>query len=237
MVSERSFQDRYGRALSLKEALELIPGYSPSDEMISLGKFNALLDEIADMNNGIGVLKDEYTRAVTERRLLFFDTQGIKKRASAILNYCKSVSSIKTSMPSIQKMVKKINNQQKPKNSAAPAPEGEGKKRNTGEQSYAELTQFMYDLNEMLKTLGDAYSPNNPLITTDNLTAYINSLKLKNEASAESDFKYSKAIKERTALYEGDNGLREKMAAIRAYMRGDFGANSPEYLAIRELKY
>ncbi len=53
------------------------------------------------------------------------------------------------------------------------------------------------------------------------------------------------SVSERLAMYDGEDGLREKMIAINASVpacrtqsggRAQYGANSPEYLSVKGIK-
>lgn len=237
MASEKSFLDRYGRAQRLKEALEQMQGYQPSEDTLSAESFTLFLQNIGVINNEIGTLQEEYSTAVTERRQLFFSEEGLRRRASAVNEYCKSLSGIKTISPIIQRLVSKISNSRRPASPKAP-PEGDTeKRRNSGEQSFAELTQFMGELISVLNKISDAYKPNNPLLTIQSLESFLDMIKEKNRLVAEKEYAYSKKSKDRNILYEGESGLKERMKAIRAYIRADFGKESPEYLSVKELSY
>jgi hypothetical protein len=236
MASERSFHDRYGRAQRLSEAIRQMPGYQPSESSITVSVYDIFLSQVGSVNEEIGGLQEEYNSAVNERKHLFFSEEGIKKRASSINDYCKSLSGISSTLPTIQRLISKINNTRRPASNKTPEA-GDGKRRNSGEQSYAELTQYMGELIGVLNKISDKYTPNNPLITLDNLKDFLATVKEKNKLVAEKEYALSKKSKDRNDLYEGDEGLQKRMAAIRAYIRGDFGRESSEYLSIRELKY
>jgi hypothetical protein len=236
MPSENSFHDRYGRAFRLKEAINLMPEYQPTETSILATEFDNFLISIAEMNNEVGRYQEEYNTAVTERRQLFFSAEGLRKRASAINDYCKSLSGIKSTLPTIQRLISKINNTRRPASSKKPLGEDE-RRRNSGEQSFAELTQYMGELIAVLNKIDGVYKPNNQLLTLQNLSDFLDSVKQKNKAVAEKEYSLSKLSKERNNLYEGEAGLKERMKAIRAYIRADYGRNSPEYLSIKELSY
>jgi hypothetical protein len=236
MASERSFHDRYGRAQRLNEAIVQMPGYEPSESTISLTAYDLFLQDIEQINTDVGSLQEEYKSATTERRELFLSEEGIRRRASAINSYCKSLTGISSTLPTIQRLISKINNTRRPPSNKAPEG-GEGKRRNSGEQSYAELTQYMGELIAVLNKIADKYKPNNPLLTLGNLAMFLVLIKEKNKLVAEKEYALSKKSKDRNEMYEGKEGLKKRMSAIRAYIRADFGRTSPEYLAISELKY
>jgi hypothetical protein len=232
--TERSFADRLARGKSLKDAITPMPDYNPQDSDISKEEFAGFLDGVSAKNTEVKVKESDYSTAVADRQEAFYGSNGVKRRATMILNYCKSLKNIGASLKSVARLVAKINNYKTAKTAAPPDPENTGavKKHSQGEQSYGDLTQAIKDLNEILKAI-PAFQPNNVLIQTAALDAFIVSLGTLNESVNTYGYDLSNLKSERNNMYAG---LKDRMKRIKSYILGDFGRNSAEYQLVGGIK-
>ena len=232
--TERSFADRLARGKSINDAIMPMPNYNPQDPDISKAVYPGFLENVSAKNTEVRVKESAYSAAVADRQEAFFGSNGVKKRATMILNYCKSLKNIGASLKSVARLVAKINNYKKTKTAAPPDPENTDavKKHSKGEQSYGDLTQAIKDLNEILKSIPD-YQPNNVLIQTATLDTFIVTLGTLNGSVNTYDNELSNLQTERNNMYDD---LKDRMKRIKSYILGDFGRDSAEYQLVGGIK-
>jgi hypothetical protein len=224
--SERTFGDILARAYRLYEAILQMLGFAPADADIMPPAFLTFLDSIDAMNNTVAATKQEWSMALKNRIELYFGIEGIKKRASYIIAYCRSRSDLKKEAELIYRICKKIQNYKKPK------PEQDEKKRILGEQSYGDFVKLLGDLIEAVKQV-PAYTPPNTLITVAKLGTFRTSLLAINQTIGEKYYEYSIKTKERLAMYVT---LKDKMNRIKASVKSQYGLNSNEYNSIKGIR-
>ena len=83
-----------------------------------------------------------------------------------------------------------------------------------------------------------AYTPNEPELTIAGLTDCYSDLKSKNASVASSDIQLTKARNSRmTVFYTPSTGLAIAGQEAKSYIKGVFGAKSPEYKQVSKLKF
>ena len=224
--SERTFGDILARAYRLYEAILQMLGFAPADADIMPPAFLTFLDSVDAKNNTVAATKQEWSMALKNRIELYFGIEGIKKRASYVIAYCRSRSDLKKEAELIYRICKKIQNYKKPK------PEQDEKKRILGEQSYGDFVKLLGDLIEAVKQV-PAYTPPNTLIKVVNLETFRTSLLAINKTIGEKYYEYSIKTKERLAMYVT---LKDKMNRIKASVKSQYGLNSNEYNSIKGIR-
>lgn len=229
--SETTFADRIQRANILKSATEnfSIP-FSPTDPDLGPGPFETFLIGLEAKNDEVNHVKVDYTQGSQERILVVKD---LKDRSRLTLSNVESVGAYKKYVYSVRQVVRKILNYSVPKPqlpSGDPLSSSE-KKRNKGEQSYSDIEHLFTKLIETLKNI-PGYTHINPDLQIANLEILQTQLDQKNKVMATMASQVTLKTKERKELYDGENGLREKMIAIKKAVKSQYGANSPEYLSV-----
>ncbi|MBZ0199780.1 MAG: hypothetical protein K8H86_07930 [Ignavibacteriaceae bacterium] len=238
-TSENTFADRLARGKQLKEALELVANYKPQDPTITLDGLNDLLAIIENKNTEIAVVQSPLTTDIAARKAIIGDDDGLKERTRRIVSYCKSNSEFKPYLNSVKQVAKKLLDL-RPKAAKPPEPNGgtpeEVKKRNQGEQSFGDLEKLANDLLQALNNIPN-YNPNNAEITINGLQTIIDLFKSLNNSVADRRSLLTNLLWERRDLYEGKNGLRERMKRIHQNIAAEYGKDSEEYTSVIKFKY
>lgn len=112
-----------------------------------------------------------------------------------------------------------------------PAP----KKRNVGEQSYAEIAGYFKNLISTVTGIV-GYAPTNTDLTVAQMDMLFTAFNTKNTAMNNLYSNISILVGERANMYDGENGLRERMLAIKDAVRAQYGIDSPEYNSVKGIK-
>lgn len=238
-ISEYTFADRLARGKKMREAISSIPSYNPTDAKLSLSDFSAHLDAIENLNRDIASSAESLTTEINARLELVRGQKGLKKLATRVRSYCLSDEVFKPQLISIKQIVRKINNTRTKKAKLptdVPTKDSEKKKRNVGEQSFGDLEKLGYDLLTTLKNI-PGYSPSSSDITISGLDKLMNDFKNMNKSIAAKKSAHTTLLYQRRQLYEGKNGLRERMKRIRAYILAEYGKDSAEYAKVKDIKY
>lgn len=227
--SETTFGDKLARGYTLQEAIKQMAGYHPPEDDITPDKYLIFLDSVDAKNISVATLKEQYLISTKDRSELFFNDEGVKKRASYVLAYCKSRSDLKIQTELIRRICKKIQNYKKPKVKDSSTND---KKRTLGEQSFGDFVKLFGDLIEAVREI-PSYDPANDLIKIHQMEVFRTSLLNANTNVGDKFYLYSIVIKERLELYDI---LKSKMLRIKAAVKSQYGINSNEYLSIKGIR-
>lgn len=234
--AETTYADRLGRAIILKESVEgFIPAYAPVDAELTLANFQILLGMISTKNAEVGNLKDTYS---TEAGVRVAVVKDLKARSRGAKNFVISTKTLKKYHSTVKRSCAKITSSRTKKTvipSDPSTPENQ-KKRNKGEQSYADIAGNFENLISLLTDIGVGYAPFDADLTIANLTTVHTDLLQKSKDLGEFFGQVSVAVKERFDLYNDDEGLREKKKAIKAAVKSQYGADSAQFNAIKGIK-
>ncbi len=231
-ISETTYDDRLGRGRLMQQAIiGFAPPFTPSDPDIDPPTFQTFLDSIEAQNLAVKNARSSYTVGATLRLAIVKD---LKTRSQMTRNYVDSVSGWKQYRATVRNITKKILGYRPPKPKlppGTPAP----KKRNVGEQSFAELAGFF---NNLISTVTGitGYGPTNLDLTVPQMIILFTSFNAKNAEMDTLASNVSIYAGVRFNLYEGDTGLRVRMLAIKDAVRAQYGITSPEYLSVKGIK-
>lgn len=236
MPSENTFADKFGRGKLLNETIKsFTPVFSPFDVSLKTAAQDIFLDSLAAKSDLVNALRSDYTSSMEIRNKMIKD---LKTRSSMVRNFVESVVAYKVYWTALRNVVKKILNYKPPK---APkvetgTPEEVKKKRNRGEQSYADLANLLKNLISLLEGIV-GYAPVNTQLTIVELTALYDSLVTQNTDMGNKAGKLDVAVVARKELFDGTGGLKERMKATKASVRAQYGNTSAEYLAVKGIGY
>lgn len=231
-ISEQTFADRLGRG-ELMEAT--ISGFgvpfTPTDTNIQPPNFQIYLDAIKQKNLDVQSARSTYTTGATERMTI---VKTVKTRSGMTRSYVDSVGAYNSYRSTVRNIVKKILNYKtaKPK---PPAGETPPKKRNKGEQSFADIAGLFDSLISAVSGIV-GYMPTNTDLQIPNMTTLYMTFNTKNADMDTLASNISVIIGERFKMYEGNTGLRNRMLAIKAAVRAQYGSDSPEYNSVKGIK-
>lgn len=229
-LTEQSYADRQQRGRNLQTAIaSFSPAFAPAEPTLLPAAFLTFLETLDTLNTEVGSLSAQYSTGVQERMPMLAD---IKERAARVLAFVQSNSAWTAFVPSLKKYVDKIRGN-RPKPPAAPTSgEDSGsapvKKRNQGEQSLGDIEEHFERLIASLSAV-PGYAPPAADLTIANLTLAADAFAAKNLALATLGNTLGMKQKARLEGYDGAGGLREKMKAIKAAVRAQYGTSSPEY--------
>jgi len=234
---EKTFSDRRQRGVNLQTAVAgFSPAFAPADSSLTAANFLAFLNLLDTMNIDIGSLLGQYTTGVQQRMLMMADIQD---RALRVLSFVRSNSAWAAFLPTVRTFVNKIRGY-KPKRPAAPAPgETPGstpeKKRNQGEQSFADIED---NFEKLIAALGSipGYAPAAADLTIANLTTLATDFATKNLTMSTLGNAIGMKQRARLAAYDGPGGLKEKMKAIKEAIRSQYGSSAAEFEQVKGIK-
>ena len=232
--SETTFADRLQRGRDMQAAIAIFsPAFDPADPTLAATAFMNFLDALDQLNTETSTFVTSYTNGTAERMTMVAE---IKDVALRVLSYLKSNPAWKKYLPGIKSLVDKIRgtSARRAKPPAATETPGspQAKKRNKGEQSFGEIdTNF----DRLVAALGSVpgYAPTTADLTIANLTARAAAYSAKNATMSTLGQTVGLKQRDRSAGYDGDGGLREKMKAIKQAVRAQYGSSSAEYAQVK----
>ena len=101
--SEKSYVALNGYATQMMEILtSLGVSYDPQNPYIVLATLDTFVKDMVTLTKDIAKAEAEYSNAAAERKVLYFGTEGVKKRESKIKDYLASFTGGKTSQNYIE---------------------------------------------------------------------------------------------------------------------------------------
>ncbi|MBC7449395.1 MAG: hypothetical protein H7330_15185 [Hymenobacteraceae bacterium] len=119
---------------------------------------------------------------------------------------------------------------------AAPDPAG-ASAPSQAQTSFGSLLQMGRDALGTLKGMGDQYETDNPLVTVAALEAFVGALKEQDTTINDALTPLRTATRLRYALYEGEEGLKARMTAVKSHVAGAQKKSSPLYKDLVKIKY
>ena len=234
MASERTFQDRYQRGTSLRDAVAtLAPAYSPPDPKFTLAALTAAL-----------AAADAANTAVTDKRALYeddvSDRQALVKTLGPLVT--QSLAHIKgnTAWAKRYDAVKKAADKVRGVRPAAPKkgadPEPDAKTREKGERSFVEIAAFFKAYLARLSALA-GYAPTDDAIKLPALEAAALQLDDLNQSVSALSQDLADAIRDRADAYTGPAGLKFVFDGVKTSVKGQYGQKSPNYSAVSGMKW
>ena len=233
-VSETSYLDRLGRGRTMQAAVTgFSPAFAPADASLLPVAFATFLDSLDTLNTATVTLVDQFSAAAEGRKGAVKD---LYDRAGRIHAYVASNKEWAKQVRSVKTIVDKIRgNQPKPSKppTGAETPD-QTKQRSSGERSYAEMEGHLNRLIPALQAIV-GYVPPATELTIAQLQALATSLHTQNLNVANLERQTAAKQAERFENYNGGEGLKEKMKAIKAATRAQYGSSSDEYLSVKSI--
>lgn len=231
-TSETSFGARLRRAQDLATYLAGFANYSPPREEETPDGFQKLLNDITTTNTNVTTALQNYNTAVTNRYNAFRqDDLSLLKllapiRSIILAQYGKESIEFKQTDTIIAK-IRAGKLLKTPATDTTPET-----KISQSESSYGSLTQFFNDLLNTLQTFRD-YKPSKTELQLPQLQAFQTNLDTLNNNVATHYQKNKQNREARRTLYEE---LTDRAGRIKAYVKGNYGTQSQEYILIKGLK-
>ena len=233
-LSENSFVDRLKKSRDLQAAVAtLVPVFAPADVSLSAAAFFSQIATVALLNTALDGPKTVLADAILAR---VADTKTTKTLLTQLVAFVKSNSVWKSKYPRIKDLADKVRGFKPPRKAPLPGPTPAPKPRDRGDGSYAEIAANFTALVSALGTLSGFNPPDNAikLITLQPLAGR---LATNNVAVATADQEVAEAQRNRFAGYYGPGGLKERFAAIKTAVKGQYGQNSPQWGQVKGIRW
>ena len=234
MASERTFQDRYQRANSLKDAVVLLtPAYAPADPKYSVAALTTALGAADTANLAVTDKRAFYEDDVSDRQAL---VKALGPLVTQSLAHVKSNTAWAKRYDAVKKAADKVRGvrPKAPKKSADPDPDQ--KTRESGERSFVEIAAFF---NAYIARLGalSGYAPSDDAIKLPALQATWLQLDDLNKSISNLSQDLADAIRDRADAYTGKAGLKFVFDGVKTSVKGQYGQKSPNYSAVSSMRW
>ena len=236
--SENSFADRLSRARAMKAALsEFTPAFVPADANLAAGAFESYLNGVEGANDAVADAEVLFTGAADARRDAAEAMQDkalrVKDHVGANVTWKKYLSAVEEAA----KLVRGTRRSPRPK----PAPPGavpppkprQGALSQTG---FADIASNFGKLLAAVKKVTGYTAAAASGLTIAELTAQDTAYAALNATATTAEAELDEAQRQRGEYYDGENGLHDKMVAIKKAVRSQYGAGSTEYAAVKVIK-
>ncbi len=237
-ISERTFVDRYQRATTLSSAISSFdPVFAPANnEKILPPAFATFVEEVDAANSAVTGASDDYTAQVEERNELL---AGAKDRCSRVISLLQAVPAWSHELTAIKRHYDKLRGYRPARVKPPVGDTGEtgvkAQKRNQGEQGHAETAKHIANIASGLEKINNYTTPVDD-ISAAAIRELADDYAELNGAMGSLALDVTVAREKRHAIYEGPDGLRERMKAIKSAIRAQYGTKSAEYVAVKGIR-
>lgn len=229
--SERSFADQTGKATLIKEATETFdPPFAPPDADDLPANFGTYITSCIDKNTEIGTARQDYSNGAKERLDMVKD---LKNRAMRSMTNVESVDAYESFAKGLKITYRKLRNYKVP---GAKKPDPNAKKRNKGEQSFADIENLYKTFLAGLSAI-PGYTHLDAELQLPALNTLYTNFHDKNVAMAELGAEENRLTAERYDMfYNTETGLKARMLSVKNAVKNQYGPESPEYLSIKGIR-
>lgn len=209
------------------------PGYKPVPQHLKVPGLQAFLASGKDALFQVSTGESAQSRVIAERAALFAPLQG---RATRVSNTLYALSPDSPMRNAVDGDLRKLRGQRASEPPTNPdGTPGDG--HSVSEGSYGMLVKYLTDLiNNVAQDT--RYLPEEDDLTLTELRAYRDALMAANSAVKNAGEALKQARLHRNAVLFGKpNGLVPVAQQVKAYVKGAFGAKSPQYKLISGLKF
>ena len=233
MASERSFQDRYQKGLSLKGAVEsFTPAYDPDDAAFSVAGIDTALDAAEAANTAVDTAKMPYENAVNDREAL---VKSLGPLVTQSLAYVQSNTAWKSRAEAVKKAADKVRGHTRPPKPPA-VPDPNAKKREQGQRGYVEIAEFLRQYIARITAL-TGYAPPSENISLASFGALKTQLTALNESIPDLSQTLADAIRDRQEIYDDESGLHFVFKGVKKAIKGQYGQSSPQWGQVSALAW
>jgi hypothetical protein len=207
--------------------------YNPSKASILLAALNAKRAEAINALAAVNASLPPWTNAVSARELAF---NPLSKLITRVINAAVASDISKQIVDNIKTIARKLQGRRASakKETASDHPE---KSSSASQMSFDNRIENLNKLIELLAAQ-PAYAPNEPELTVANLTTLVQTMRNANTAVINAYTALSNArIERNNTLYNAATGLLVIAGDVKAYIKSLFGATSPQYKQVSQLKF
>lgn len=236
-MAEKTFIDRHARSFSMRDfTAGFSPVFAPADASLTAANFGTFLGTVGTLNTNILAQQGTYKTQATSRLALLKTILSATTQALARL---KSNAVWGAEFKSAKQVADKLRGKRpaKPKLPEEGEPPVEGKKRNSGEQAYAEAAALFEKFIGIL-TATAAYSTGVPAaISLGTLNGQLSGFKGLNSGLCTLAASIVTNQKKRLQLYFETGGLQEKFQSVKNAVKSQYGQNGPEYASVKGIRW
>lgn len=219
-VSQRSFETRYGRFYSANELLQSNPEYNPQNAVITKPALNEFISDVAAKDEAVNIAYRHYRDKTKIRRENGFKGKEnlescLENRLNAIASYLGAeLGRSSAAYKIIKGFIKKINPVYKKKDPETP----NGNGYSPSEQSFVALIGYGVQTTQIIKDLGDDYNPSNADLKAETMRDFCLQMETWTKEIASLENAWAEAVRRRLELYDGKNGMAERIVMIKDYL-------------------
>lgn len=239
--SERTYGQRFLKALGLYNLVKDDAAYDPQgNDLITKTAFKAVVDKLGTANKTVADLEPVYDGAQDKRLALYFGPEGLRKRVGmvrAVIGGLKGGKS-STAFLTVQRIAQEMVNYQKPTKEVADGSDTDPK-RSTAQMSFGSLLLKGQEVLGVMKELKGAYVTNNPLVTVAAFEQFLADLVAQDTVISEALKPLNAAKRARKKLFEGEESLPVRVAAMKSHVAGEMveGKKSTLYKEMVKVRY
>lgn len=214
------------------------PAFAPVDPNLAPDAFNSYLNGVETSNTAVSDGEVTYANAVNERRTAAEEIQDIALR---LKNYVAANVSWKKFAPTVEAAAKLVRGTHLPKKAkaktttppATPEPPAPARQGALSQQGFADVAKNFGKLIAAVKKVTGYTATASSGLTVAALEAKLGAFTVLNQAVTDAEADLAELQRGRAEYYDGENGLRDKMKAIKLAVRSQYGSGSPEDRAVK----
>lgn len=214
--------------------------YNPSNNLIKLPALQEMSAVGAEILGGVNAAISAYNAAVAARELLFEPLSKLVTRVMSFLKASGVPAQVYDQVNAVARKVKgtrasAIIKPEPPVEGAEPVPEP--KQVSASQMSYDSRAENFGKLVQLLSAI-EEYNPNENDLKIEALGAHFENMKAKNNAVIAAEVPLSNVrIVRNNFLYAETTGLVDVALTVKNYVKAVFGATSPQYKQVGNIKF
>lgn len=236
-TSESSYADRHARGQTMHDIIaEFTPAFAPTDANIAPTAFQSYLNGVEAANDAVSDA-EATLKPLTDQRAA--DAEALRDKALRIKSFVSANVAWKKWLPAIKTAADAMRGYRVNKKPATTPPGGGGEpapKAGIGartQRGYGDMEKLFGKLLIQVQKITGYTAPAASGLTVAELQAQDAAFVTLNDDTSEAEATLGEKQRERSSFYDGEGGLREKMKAIKAAVRAQYGNGSPEHVAVK----
>jgi hypothetical protein len=208
--------------------------YNPGNESLQPTAMRLLLEQAQQKTEAVNVTRSAYAMAVNARNESF---RGIPKLAAQVARMVTSSKASADDKEEVRMIKRKLNPARKKKSESDSQTQPVTTEPAKGVRSTSQLDRegMMNNFHQLIEAVAviDAYRPNEPEFSVENLRAKLAQLQQQCEVARAAAIRFSNARIDRDKVLFGAGGAVEITQQAKDYIRAKFGARSQQSLQTR----
>ena len=240
--SERTYGQRYVKGVKIYDLVKGEAGYDPKgNPLIVKATLRAFLDGLGAANKQVADLEPLYSKAQDTRLDMYHGAEGLIQRAVRVRDVIGGLLGGKksTAYGTVQRIVQEMRDYQKPKKEVADGTDPVPDAPSTAQTSFGSLLLKGQEVLGVMKDATTKYVTGNALVTVAAFEQFLTDLEAQDTVVTDALTPLNKAIKARVALFEGPEGLQERVVAVKSYVAGEMegGKKSDLHKELVKVRY